>query len=58
MFKHTRATTVVSQPLIFSISSDSDRTKAQPCLLHGGGKLTASVTDPDGNVIGLIQSPS
>ena len=23
----------------------------------GGGKLTASVTDADGNVIGLIQSP-
>jgi predicted enzyme related to lactoylglutathione lyase len=24
----------------------------------GGGMLTASVTDPDGNVIGLAQSPS
>src|SRR4249920_1967270 len=23
----------------------------------GGGKLVASVTDPDGNVIGLIQAP-
>jgi predicted enzyme related to lactoylglutathione lyase len=23
----------------------------------GGGKLIASVKDPDGNVIGLIQSP-
>ena len=23
----------------------------------GGGKLIASVTDPDGNVIGLLQSP-
>jgi predicted enzyme related to lactoylglutathione lyase len=23
----------------------------------GGGKLVASVKDPDGNVIGLVQSP-
>jgi predicted enzyme related to lactoylglutathione lyase len=29
----------------------------QPIRDVGGGKLTASVTDHDGNVIGLIQEP-
>ena len=29
----------------------------QPISDVGGGKLIASVTDPDGNVIGLLQDP-
>ena len=29
----------------------------QPVTDVGGGKLTATVSDPDGNVVGLIQAP-
>jgi predicted enzyme related to lactoylglutathione lyase len=32
--------------------------KQQAIRNVGGGKLTAIVTDPDGNVIGLLQSPT
>jgi hypothetical protein len=29
----------------------------RPVTNVGGGKLIATVADPDGNVVGLIQSP-
>jgi predicted enzyme related to lactoylglutathione lyase len=36
---------------------DAGATPAQPVTDVGGGKLIATVRDPDGNVIGLTQSP-
>ncbi len=36
---------------------DSGAEAQQPVSDVGGGKLVASVTDADGNVIGLVQSP-
>jgi len=36
---------------------DAGAVKHQPTEDVGGGKLVASVTDADGNVIGLIQAP-
>jgi predicted enzyme related to lactoylglutathione lyase len=29
----------------------------QPARDVGGGRLVATVTDPDGNVLGLVQDP-
>ena len=36
---------------------DDDARVQQEVRDVGGGKLIASVVDPDGNVIGLVQSP-
>jgi predicted enzyme related to lactoylglutathione lyase len=33
-------------------------TVKEPAHDVGGGRLVATVTDPDGNVLGLLQDPS
>ena len=37
---------------------DAGATAGQPVRDVGGGKLIATVTDPDGNVVGLLQPPA
>jgi len=37
--------------------SSTQGIKTVPARDVGGGRLVATVTDPDGNVVGLIQDP-